>query len=130
MVLDSSALLAILLDEPERKSFIDSIEASAQRSMSVVSLVESGIVLESRRGSSASSVLDAFVMRAGIEVVSVDAEQGRAARQAFSRFGKGRHAAGLNFGDCFAYALAHTTGDPLLYKGNDFSKTDVTSADY
>ena len=126
MVIDTSALLAILLDEPERRSFNEAIEAADARSMSVASFVELSIVLESRYGAEGVRDLDGFVERAEIELVAVDAEQGRIARRAFSRFGKGRHAAGLNFGDCFAYALAIARAEPLLYKGDDFTKTDVT----
>jgi ribonuclease VapC len=85
------------------------------------------IVIESRYGAEGLRELDLFVDRAGIELVSVDAEQGQVARSAFSRFGKGRHPAGLNFGDCFAYALARVLGEPLLYKGDDFPQSDVAS---
>lgn len=125
MVIDSSALLAILQDEPERRMFIEAIEAADTRSLSVVSLVETALVLESRRGPEAGRALDAFIAKAGIELVPVDAEQAAMARSAFARFGKGRHPAGLNFGDCFAYALAKISGDSLLFKGNDFSRTDI-----
>ena len=128
MVVDTSALLAILQDEPEARACIDLIETADRRLISVVSLVESAIVIESRRGSIAGSALDAFVARAGIEIVAVDAEQGEIARQAYARFGKGRHPAGLNFGDCFAYALARSSGDTLLFKGEDFARTDVAAA--
>jgi ribonuclease VapC len=87
--------------------------------------VEVSIVIEARLGAADQRDLDLFLERAEIELVAVDAEQARAARRAFSRFGKGRHPAGLNFGDSFAYALATTLGEPLLFKGGDFSKTDV-----
>lgn len=125
MVIDSSALLAILQDEPERRMFIEVIEAADTCSLSVVNLVETALVLESRRGPEAGRTLDAFIAKAGIELVPVDAEQAAMARSAFARFGKGRHPAGLNFGDCFAYALAKISGDSLLLKGNDFSRTDI-----
>jgi ribonuclease VapC len=128
MVVDSSALLAILQDEPERRAMIETIEGADRRCLSVVNLVEASIVIETRRGPTAARLLDTLVERAGIEVVAVDLEQGELARRAFARYGKGRHAAGLNFGDCFAYALARAFGDSLLFKGNDFSQTDVVPA--
>ena len=126
MVLDTSAVLAILQDEPERRAFNEAIEAADSRSLSVASLVEASIVIEARYGAVGVRHLDQFLDRADVAVVTVDVEQGKIARQAFSRFGKGRHAAGLNFGDCFSYALAHALGEPLLYKGEDFPLTDVT----
>jgi ribonuclease VapC len=125
VVIDSSALLAILQDEPERRAYNEAIEAADSRSISVASFVEISIVIEARHGAEGVRHLDRFLDRAGIAIVGVDLEQGRLARQAFSRFGKGRHAAGLNFGDCFSYALAQKAGEPLLYKGDDFSRTDV-----
>jgi len=127
MVIDTSALLAILQDEPERRTFNEAIEAADSRAMSVATFVEVSIVIESRYGAEGLRELDLFVNRAGIELVSVDVEQGQVARGAFSRFGKGRHPAGLNLGDCFPYALARVLGEPLLYKGDDFSQTDVTA---
>ncbi len=128
MVIDSSALLAILQDEPERRALVELIESADRRCLSVVNLVEASILLETRRGPAAAQLLDALVERAGIEVVGVDLEQGALARRAFVRYGKGRHAAALNFGDCFAYALAQALGESLLFKGNDFSQTDVAPA--
>ena len=129
MVLDTSAVLAILQDEPERRAFNEAIEAADSRSLSVASLVEASIVIEARYGAEGVRHLDQFLDRADVAVVAVDVEQGKIARQAFSRFGRGRHAAGLNFGDCFSYALAQALGEPLLYKGEDFSLTDVTRFD-
>jgi ribonuclease VapC len=128
MVIDSSALLAILQDEPERRAMIETIESADRRCLSVVNLVEASIVIETRRGPTAARLLDALVERAGIEVVGVDLEQGALARSTFARYGRGRHPAGLNFGDCFAYALARAFGDSLLFKGGDFSQTDVVPA--
>lgn len=125
MVVDTSALIAILQDEPERRSFNEALEAADARLISVATLVESSILIESRYGAEGLRDLDLLLERAGIEPVPVDLEQARAARSAWSRFGKGRHPAGLNFGDCFAYALARVLGEPLLYKGDDFSQTDV-----
>jgi ribonuclease VapC len=125
MVLDTSAVLAILQDEPERRPFNEAIEAADARSLSVATLVEVSIVVEARYGAEGGRHLDRFLDRAAVRVVPVDLEQGRLARQAFGRFGKGRHAAGLNFGDCFSYALAQALDEPLLCKGEDFSRTDV-----
>lgn len=127
MVVDSSALLAILHDEPERRAFNEAIEAAASRALSVVNFVEVSIVVETRFGAAGLREFDLFLERAGIELVGVDPEQAGLAREAFSRFGKGRHPAGLNLGDCFAYALARSRGEPLLFKGEDFPRTDLTS---
>jgi ribonuclease VapC len=125
MVIDTSALLAILQDEPERRRFNESIEAADSRVMSVATFVEVSIVVDSRHGAEGLRELDQFVDRAGIGLVPVDVEQARIARAAFGRFGKGRHPAGLNYGDCFSYALAHVLEEPLLFKGDDFSRTDI-----
>ena len=127
MVVDTSAVLAILQDEPERRRFNEAVEAADSRLMSVATFVEVSIVIESRFGAEGLHHLDLFVDRAGMELVPVDVEQARVARGAFSRFGKGRHRAALNYGDCFSYALAQVMGEPLLYKGEDFSGTDLRS---
>jgi ribonuclease VapC len=95
------------------------------RYMSAASLVEISIVLDRRMGERVSAKLDGFVFRTGIEIVPVSLEQAEAARDAFREYGRGRHKAGLNFGDCFSYALAKVSGEPLLYKGNDFALTDL-----
>ena len=129
MVIDASALLAILLDEPERRGYNELIEASGKRFLSAASLVEAGMVLEVRGGEAAGRELDLFLHRAKFEVVPLDADRAEIARTAFRRYGKGRHSAGLNFGDCLAYAAAKATGEPLLFKGGDFSKTDIPAAD-
>lgn len=128
MVIDTSALLAILLNEPERRAFAEAIEAADSCSMSAASLLETSLVIESRFGAEGSRDLDQLVEKARIELVPFDAEQLAIARRAFSRFGKGRHLAGLNFGDCFAYALARHLGEPLLFKGKDFALTDIEEA--
>ncbi len=125
MVVDTSALLAILQDEPERRTFNEALESADSRLMSVATLVEVSIIIESRYGAEGLRDLDLLLERAGIELVPVDVEQARAARAAYSRFGKGRHPAALNFGDCFSYALARVLGEPLLFKGDDFSRTDL-----
>ncbi|MEZ5332690.1 MAG: type II toxin-antitoxin system VapC family toxin [Thermoanaerobaculia bacterium] len=128
MVLDTSALLAILQDEPGRRRFTEAIEAAESCLLSVASFVEASIVVEARFGAEGVRDLDLLLERAGIEIGGVDAEQGRLARQAFSRYGKGRHEAGLNFGDCFAYALARALARPLLFQGGDFARTDTVAA--
>lgn len=130
MVIDSSALVAILEHEPEEDAFLELIEAADTRRMSVANFVEASILADGRRGSGGVAVLDQFILSAGIELMSVDLAQARAARTAFSRFGKGRHRAGLNYGDCFAYALAKVFGEPLLCKGNDFALTDAFLVTY
>ena len=125
MTVDSSAILAVLQDEAERTEFVSLIEQSSRRLISAVSVLEAAMVLEGRRGDDAGSDLDLFLQRASIETVPFDQEQLAVARMAFRRFGKGRHAAGLNFGDCASYALAQWSGEPLLFKGSDFTATDV-----
>ncbi len=128
MVIDTSAFLAILLNAPERRRFNEAIEAADSRVVSVASFVETSIVIETRLGAEGLRDLDLFLGVAGIELVEIDIEQGHAARRAFSEFGKGRHPAGLNFGDCFSYALAKVRCERLLFKGNDFTKTDIELA--
>jgi ribonuclease VapC len=128
MVLDTSALLAVLFDEPERRAFTRAIADARRRMISSATLVEASIVVEARRGEVAGRELDLFLHRAMIETVPVDEEQAELARAAGRRYGKGRHPAGLNFGDLFAYALARASGEELLYKGDDFAATDVTPA--
>jgi ribonuclease VapC len=125
MVVDTSAVLAILQREPERRALLEVIEGADTVRMSVANFVEASIVIEARYGSDGLRDLDRFVSRAGIEMIPVDVEQGQLARSAFSRFGKGRHRAGLNYGDCFAYAAALAFSEPLLFQGDDFGHTDV-----
>ncbi len=125
MVIDTSAILAILQREPERRSFVEAIESADSTRMSVASFVESSIVIESRYGAEGLRDLDRFISRASIELIPVDKEQGQLARSAFSRFGQERHRACLNYGDCFSYAAAISLGEPLLCKGDDFIHTDV-----
>jgi ribonuclease VapC len=125
MVLDTSALLALLLDEPEAEDFRAAVEDDATRLVSAATLLETALVIEARKGEPGGRELDALVHKAEIVVVPVDAEHVSEARRAYRRFGKGRHAAGLNFGDIFAYALARTSGEPLLFKGDDFARTDI-----
>ena len=125
MVVDTSALLAIFLAEPERQPFLDSILQAETRMISAANVLETGIVLEARRGESAGREFDLFLVRASLQIVAVDSEQAEIARSAWRKYGKGRHPAALNFGDCFAYALAQFSGEPLLAKGRDFSLTDI-----
>ena len=116
MVIDTSALVAILENEPERRAFVEAIAADAVRLVSAATVLEAGIVIESRRGEHAGRELDLLLHRAKVEIIPVDAAQAEAARAAYRRYGKGRHAAGLNFGDCFAYALATSRCETLLSK--------------
>lgn len=125
MVIDTSALLAIFLAEPERKPFLDLIIHAETKLVSAANALETGIVLEAKRGEAAGREFDLFVVRAALQVVPVDSEQVEIARSAWRKFGKGRHPAGLNFGDCFAYALAKFSGEALLAKGTDFAQTDI-----
>jgi len=125
MVVDSSAILAILLIEADRARFTNLILEAERRAISAANVLETGIVLESRRGESAGREFDLFLHQAGFDVISVDAEQIEIARSAWRRYGKGRHPAALNFGDCFAYALAKVLDEPLLAKGTDFARTDI-----
>ena len=128
MTIDSSAILAILFEEPDADRFKHAITDAWPRRMSTVALLEMAMVVEGRGGTDAGNDLDAFLRRTRIEFVPVTAEQASAARQAWRRFGKGNHPAALNFGDCFAYALAAVTGEPLLFKGDDFALTDIEAA--
>jgi ribonuclease VapC len=125
MVIDTSALLAIFLAEPERRPFLDLILLAETRLISAATVLETGIVLEARRGEPAGREFDLFVVRADLEIVPVDAEQVEIARSAWRKYGKGRHPAALNFGDCFAYALAMSQAEPLLAKGDDFASTEI-----
>jgi ribonuclease VapC len=125
MVIDTSAVLAVLQNEPERRAFNEAIEAAERRAMSTATFVETSIVIEARYGADGLRDLDLFIAKAGIDLVPVDVEQANAARRAFSEYGRGRHPAGLNYGDCFSYALAKVLGAPLLFKGDDFVRTDV-----
>jgi ribonuclease VapC len=126
MVVDTSVLVAIVLGEPEEAKFLEVMRTSVHRLLSAVSLVEAGVVLMQRGAPEIEHDLDRLIERAGIMVIPVDEEQAILARAAYRSFGKGRHRAGLNFGDCFSYALSIRTGEPLLFKGDDFTWTDVT----
>lgn len=125
VVIDTSAVQAILLAEPERGHFLELLSEAGLRLISAANVLETSIIVESRRGEAAGRELDLFLHRAKVEIVPVDEEQVSIARFAWRKFGKGRHPAALNFGDCFAYALTKTSNEPLLAKGADFSKTDL-----
>src|SRR6516162_955123 len=125
MIIDSSAIIAVLLDEANAADIARAIEASSQRLLSAANLLEASIVIASRKGEAGGRELDLLIYPAAIEIVAVDQDQAELARIAWRRFGKGRHPAGLNYGDCFAYALARTRQLPLLFQGDDFSRTDI-----
>lgn len=125
MVIDSSAIVAVLLNEKNAAQIAQAIEAASQRLLSAATLLEASIVIESRKGEAGGRELDLLLYRAAIEIVAVDQDQAETARIAWRRFGRGRHPAGLNYGDCFAYALAKSRGLPLLFQGDDFSQTDI-----
>lgn len=128
MVLDTSAVLAILFDEPESAAIREAIERDHTRLFSAASLLETSIVIESRFGEAGGRELDLLLYRAEIEIVPVDHDQAEIARNAYQRYGKGRHPAGLNYGDCFSYALSRHSGEPLCFKGRDFGLTDIVAA--
>ena len=125
MVIDTSAIVAIALNEPDAAEFEARIADDPVRLISAATVIEATIVLETRLGDAGGREFDLWLLKIGAEIVPVDAEQADAARRAWRRYGKGRHAAALNYGDCFSYALALTRGEPLLFKGEDFAKTDV-----
>jgi ribonuclease VapC len=129
MILDTSAVSAIFFNEPEGDHFLQMIRDADRCRISAANFVELSMVIEGQLGPEGGRQLDMFFRRAEIVIEMVTVEQAHLARQAFLDFGKGRHAAQLNFGDCFAYALAKATGEPLLFKGMDFNKTDIRKAD-
>jgi ribonuclease VapC len=130
MVVDTSALIAFLNADPEAGRIEDVLVAARQRFISAATLVEAGIVAERQNPRSGAHDLDLLVDRLPIDVVPVTREHAELARDAYRQFGKGLHPAGLNYGDCFSYALARALGEPLLFVGNDFSQTDVEVVTY
>ena len=131
MVIDTSALLAILFQEPEAERFARAIANAPTRLLSAANLLETGIVVQARHGDEGSRDLDLLVLKLRVEIAPVTEQQVGIARRAYRQYGKGHgHPAGLNYGDCFAYALARDTGAPLLFKGEDFPSTDVAPAAY
>ena len=125
MVIDTSAIAAILFDEPDAAALEGKIADDPVRLMSAATFLEATIVIEARLGDPGGREFDLWLHRAEVEIFPVDAEQADIARRAWRRYGRGRHPAGLNYGDCFSYALAATHDEPLLFKGDDFTKTDV-----
>lgn len=128
MIVDSSAILAILFAEPDAAVFAKAMSEADACKISAATFVEVAVVVEAQTQDRGSRQLDAFLRRAGFVIEPVTEEQAHLARQAYSDFGKGHHPACLNFGDCFSYALAKASGEALLFKGGDFSKTDIVSA--
>ncbi|NBC01532.1 MAG: PIN domain-containing protein [Bacteroidetes bacterium] len=130
MVLDTSAVIAILLDEPEADRMVKAVDAARLRRLSAASLLEAGIVIQSRLGTAGEEELDLLLNRMQVETMAITEEHANLARSAYRRFGKGRHPAALNYGDCFSYALAAALQEPLMFKGNDFGHTDIIVAAY
>jgi ribonuclease VapC len=127
MIVDTSALIAILRGEDDAETYIQALAAAADLRMSAATWVETAVVVDSNRDPVLSGRFDDLITEAGVIVEPVTADHARLARQAYRDFGKGNHPAGLNFGDCFSYALARATGQPLLFKGGDFVLTDVAA---
>jgi ribonuclease VapC len=128
IVVDTSALMAILLREGDADRFLPVIHRAVRPRISVASVVEAVLVVTGRKAADGSPQIRAFLLASGIAVEPVTVDQGWLAAEAFNRFGRGRHPARLNFGDCLAYALARDLDLPLLYRGNDFAHTDITPA--
>ena len=128
IVIDTSVLVAILGDEPGARRYTELIAEDAEPRISAATFAEAGIVLTSRYGTAGLHYLQLFLAKAGVEIVPLDAGQAEIAVRAYQDFGKANHPAGLNYGDCFSYALARTSDSPLLFKGTDFSQTDITAA--
>ncbi len=127
MVIDTSALIAILFGEPEAEAFARTLADDAKKLISTFNALETSIVVEAKKGEAGGRELDLLLHRAGIEIVAMNVDQVELARSAWRNFGKGNHPAGLNIGDCCAYALAKYSGEPLLFKGEDFKQTDIQS---
>jgi ribonuclease VapC len=130
MVIDTSALLAVLFREPEAETIARRIASDPRRLASAFTVLESATVVEARKGESGGRELDLLLHRIGLETVPLTASLAGAAMDAWRRLGKGRHAANLNIGDCCAYALARVSGEPLLFKGHDFELTDIPRVEY
>lgn len=130
MVIDTSAVIAIFLEEPTAERLSRVIRAAPALRMSAASVVEAGIVVQGRFRDAGEQKLDKLLAYLEVEVLPLTEGHARIAREAFRRFGKGRHPAGLNFGDCFSYALARALGEPLLFVGDDFGRTDIAAVTY
>lgn len=128
MIVDASAILAVLFDEPEKAEFRDMLLMTPELVMSPVNYLEASVRADDKRHPAKGPQLDALLAGFGIQIVAVTADQAKFAREAYARYGKGNHAAKLNLGDCFAYALAKARGEKLLFKGGDFRQTDVEAA--
>jgi ribonuclease VapC len=128
MVIDTSAIMAILQREPEKDKFLVTLALAPSRIISAGTWFETTVVVESWNGPRGAADLDRFIEDSGVEIIPFDTAQAQIAREAYRRYGRGYHRAGLNMGDCFAYALSKHAGEPLLFKGNDFAQTDVTPA--
>ena len=128
MVIDSSALIAFLFRKPEALAITRSIADASRRLLGAFNALETGIVVEARKGEVGGREIDLLIHRAQIEIVAMNADQAGLARAAWRKYGKGNHPAGLNIGDCCAYALAKYSGEPLLFRGSDFSQTDIQAA--
>lgn len=126
MIVDTSALIAIFLNEADAEILSSTLAASSTRIISAVSVLEASIVMLSKKGEAGLALLDELLTAAQFDIATFDDAQQRIVREAYRRYGRGRHPAGLNFGDCCAYALARTRNDTLLFKGNDFAQTDIT----
>ena len=125
MVVDTSALIAILLGEPETEFFVRVLADDPKKMISAFNALESAIVIEAKKGEAGGRELDLLMHRARIEIIPINGDQVELALTAWRKYGKGNHPAGLNIGDCCAYALAKYSGEPLLFKGKDFSRTDI-----
>ena len=123
-------MIALLSMEPEAARLATALESDITRLISAATVVEAGMVIEARYGAAGGRELDLLIAKAGLSTEAVTAQQADVARDAWRRYGKGRHSAGLNFGDCFSYALAKVTGEPLLFKGDDFTDTDISVVAY
>jgi ribonuclease VapC len=129
MIIDTSAIIAVLFNEQDAEFYARAIARSDSRRISAATFVEAAIVVETQTETAGARQLDAFLRQADIVIEPVTEEHAHIARQAFTDYGKGRHRAGLNYGDCFSYALAKATGETLLFKGEDFTKTDLVAAE-
>lgn len=128
MIVDASAILAVLFEEPEKAAFRDLLLMTPELAMSPVNYLEAAVRADDKRHPAKGGQLDALLAGFGIQIVAVTADQAKHAREVYQRYGKGKHEAKLNLGDCFAYALAKARGEPLLFKGDDFRLTDVEAA--
>lgn len=130
MIVDTSVIIAILRNESDAEVLIDAIDSADVRRLSAASYVEAAVVTDANQDPILSRRLDSLLQDSLVDIEPVTVDQARIAREAYRDFGKGRHRAGLNFGDCFVYALAKDKGEPLLCKGNDFKRTDVETAKF